>query len=309
MQLGSVIGKRELAVGRSRRSRVTVEIGKPHRSGTHEWYCPYRIRGLGDESVRAAYGADAVQALHLAEQAIAAQLDSEPRLRWLGRDHGFPRSDRWVSDEWQRAITFAWDGRQRSPVPGPWPVELFTADRRARRLLLLTKPFLVRVWLRAGVFPEDTDAIVSYGIPSNRVCDVVRDHAARIRGALLFVGDLDPLDLAVYAALGAGGASVGRRRRAALQVRYAGVDDRWLAACERNRRRTGGRSTILLSRGERDQLAALERAGLDLEGTVGPRCAALLRAGYKLEIEGATNPAIYRPRHQQDVRDLVLRGR
>jgi hypothetical protein len=67
--------------------------------------------------------------------------------------------------------------------------------------------------------------------------------------------------------------------------------------------------TIRLSTRERDQLAALQRAGLDLEATVGPKCAALLRTGYKLEIEGATNPAIYQPGLYRDLRGILLRGR
>jgi len=309
MKLGSVIAVRELAVGRSTTRHVTVQIGKPRRGDLNVWWCPYRVIGVGDDSVRAAGGVDAVQALQLAELAIAARLDTQPRLRWLGRDHGFARADRWVGEEWQRAISFAWDGRRRSPVPGPWPLELYPASQRATRLLLLTKPYLARVWIRTRLFPPRTDAFVSYGVPSRRVFDVVRGHAKRLGAIVQFVGDLDPLDLAAYVALGAGGAPVGKRRRAALAVRYSGVDDRWLSACERNSRHLPLASfTIELSRGERDQLAALELAGLDLDATVGPRSAAILRAGYKLEIEGATNPAIFRPRHQADVRKLVLGG-
>jgi len=124
------------------------------------------------------------------------------------------------------------------------------------------------------------------------------------------VGDLDPLDLAAYVALGAGGTPLRRKRPRLVPVEYAGIDDRWLDACERHAHRPPVATyTIRLSTRERDQLAALQRAGLDLEATVGPKCAALLRTGYKLEIEGATNPAIYQPELYRDLRGILLRGR
>ena len=311
MKLGMVIARRELAKGRSSKASVTVEVGRPRRNpGGADWLCPYRILGGGDDSVRAAYGVDAVQALHLAEKAVAARLDAEPRLRWLGRDHEFRRSDAFVAEEWQRAISFAWDGRQRSQVPGPWPLEVYAAPKKALRCFFFTKNYLLRLWLRADLFPENTDALVSYGVPSARVCDIVREHARHVRRPIQFIGDLDPLDLAAYVALGAGGTPLRRSRRRPVPVQYAGIDDRWLDVCERHARQPPVATyTIRLSTRERDQLDALERVGLDLEATVGPRCAAILRTGYKLEIEGATNPAIYRSGLHRDLRSFLLRGR
>jgi hypothetical protein len=310
VKLGIVIARRELAVGRSAKASVTVEIGRPRRNPKgSDWLCPYRLLGVGDDSVRAAYGVDAVQALHLAEKAIAARLDAQPRLRWLGRDHEFRRSDAFIGEEWQRAISFAWDGRERSQVPGPWPLEVYAAPKKASRCIFFTKSYLLRLWLRTDLFPQDTDALVSYGVPSIRVCDIAREQARSAGRPIQFVGDLDPLDLAAYAALAAGGTPL-RRRRRSVPVEYAGIDDRWLDLCERHARRPPVATyTIRLSTREREQLSALQRAGLDLEATVGPRCAALLRAGSKLEIEGATNPAIYRPELHRDLRRLLLRGR
>ena len=271
-----------------------------------EWYCPYRVRGLGDEATRAAHGVDAVQALQLAEQAIAATLDREPRLRWLGRDHGFPRSDKWIGNAWHRAVSFAWDGRQRSPVPGPWPLEVYAAPAPAEHTLLFTKPFLLRLWLRAGRLPPRTDVLVHYGVPSARVCDLVRAQLPPGRRAL-FVGDLDPLDLAVYVAFRRGGVGPGRGR--SVPVTYAGIDDRWLELCRRYARKPGLGTLIRLSGRERQQLRALERAGLDFEATGGIRCSALLRSGYKLETEGATNPHLYRPRLYANLRRELIGGR
>ena len=40
-------------------------------------------------------------------------------------------------------------------------------------------------------------------------------------------------------------------------------------------------------------LAWLESTGLDWDAIVGPTCMAMLRSGWTLELEGATNPHIY----------------
>jgi hypothetical protein len=52
------------------------------------------------------------------------------------------------------------------------------------------------------------------------------------------------------------------------------------------------RVCIALNRHERSMLSKLEQA-VDLERLVGLRSAALLRGGHKLEVEGASNPALY----------------
>jgi hypothetical protein len=79
---------------------------------------------------------------------------------------------------------------------------------------------------------------------------------------------------------------------------YGGIDDVWLAAMERTLKR--GRRldsiSIPLMKHERTLLKRLDRA-LDLERIVGPRSAALLRSGFKIELEGATNPHLYSDRH------------
>lgn len=90
--LGSVIAARRLESTTERGSAVTVEIGRPRKPrGRDDYFCPYRIRGTGDEAVRAAYGVDAIQALQLVMHAIGSALAGRHDLRFLGNeDLGFP---------------------------------------------------------------------------------------------------------------------------------------------------------------------------------------------------------------------------
>lgn len=99
--IGTVIAVRTLSL--SGEEKVTVTIGKPKRFPEgDDYYCPYRIVGIGNERVRHAGGVDAMQALVLALRMIGAELYTSPEarsgaLRWMGRsregDLGFPVPD------------------------------------------------------------------------------------------------------------------------------------------------------------------------------------------------------------------------
>jgi hypothetical protein len=115
----------------------------------------------------------------------------------------------------------------------------------------------------------------------------------RLAAAAVFVGDMDPFSVVEYI----------ETRRMLLAsngptLLYGGLDDAWLAAIERSLKR-GVRLTrvrIRLSRRETGLLRRIEGA-IDLELLVGPRACSMLRSGYKIELEGATNPALYRKGH------------
>lgn len=99
ISLGSVIASRTLRA-RTQLDRVTVSIGapKPYPDGK-DFYCPFRIEGLGDDRVKYAGGVDSIQALQLAMQRIGVELYASPRapdLRWIDPDDldlGFPVPD------------------------------------------------------------------------------------------------------------------------------------------------------------------------------------------------------------------------
>jgi len=90
--LGSVIAVRRLESVGHPGLKIMVEIGKPRKSrGRDDYFCPYRISGVGDEVVRAAYGVDAIQALQLVMHAIGSTLPRQHDLRFFdNEDLGFP---------------------------------------------------------------------------------------------------------------------------------------------------------------------------------------------------------------------------
>jgi hypothetical protein len=299
VKLGRVIAKRHLTRGRGTRPVATVEIGQPRKTRGHDdYFCSYRITGVGDDTVRAAFGVDAVQAMQLVSKAIGAQLFRHPDLNWLGmKENGFPAADKSLPMEWARAIDATSTAPTDEPVApaGLWPpLEFYACTSRPTRTFFFTKTWLPRGWLRSDLFPAQTDAVVHYGIPSRRQCELLRAHASVIGAPMRFVGDLDPLDLTVFASLRAGGASLRGPQAPAVPVAYTGIDDNWLRICE-SRLRDRELVNILIRQDatERKLLGELERVGVDIEALVGPRCAALLRDGLKLEIEGASHAEFY----------------
>lgn len=93
--LGKVIATRHLASAIHPKAKIVVEIGAPRRPrGREDYFCPYRIRGIGGEVTRAAYGVDAVQALQLVMRAIGAELAGHADLRFFeDEDLGFPHPE------------------------------------------------------------------------------------------------------------------------------------------------------------------------------------------------------------------------
>lgn len=274
-----------------------MEIGQPTQTRRHEYRCPFRIVGVGDDTVRAAYGVDAVQAMQLVSQAVGAELFRHPHLGWLGlKGNGFPAADRSLPMEWDRATeATAAELRDEPNAPGLWPpLEVFASKVRPTRCFLFTKVWLPRMWLRGDLFPSMTDAVVHFGIPSPRRCDLLRAHAMATGASWRFVGDLDPLDLTVFASLRVGGSPLRGRPRTAVPVVYCGIDDPWLRLCEQRLGHRELRSVLIRQDpAERRLLTKLQTAGVDVDKLVGPRCAAILRGGLKLEIEGATNAVLY----------------
>lgn len=96
---------------------------------------------------------------------------------------------------------------------------------------------------------------------------------------LLFLGDLDPPDLLIYLAL--------QQHFGSSQIRHLGINDQLIAALAVE---IHLRSHIQFSETE-EALAfpVLENLAVDLPKLIGPKCTALLHAGYKLELEGLFN--------------------
>jgi hypothetical protein len=96
--IGTVLAERTLELDASGSpTSVRVLIGSPKKiPGSSEYFCPYQITGLGDETIRYTEGVDAAQAIYLAMEAIGTSLHSSRearagRLTWYGEHaFGFP---------------------------------------------------------------------------------------------------------------------------------------------------------------------------------------------------------------------------
>ena len=208
---------------------------------------------------------------------------------------------------WSRVTSvFGTPRRPRAGPDGYWlwegpadhqRIDVHRADR-TRLVLILPKAQAVAWWLEVGALPRDVATFASPTPSEPRGLPLLRSLAG---GApIAFVGDLDPPALVQF---------VETQRMAAPRVRvaYAGIDDSWLELVEAAslvRSSQLERLLIALDPDERTLLAKLDRA-IDLERLVGPRSAALLRSGLKLEIEGATNPRLYGREHFRRLMKLI----
>jgi hypothetical protein len=88
--IGEVIASRAFTMIRDQgaSSEVLVSLGKPQKLPDHsDYYCPYQIKGVGDEKVRYVCGIDPFQALQLALSTLGVELEVLKkelcgRLRW-----------------------------------------------------------------------------------------------------------------------------------------------------------------------------------------------------------------------------------
>lgn len=182
-----------------------------------------------------------------------------------------------------------------SLLPSTWPpLHVYAGAGHPRFLLYCTKEALLQRWVMDEAFPRGWIALSRYGLPTPEYLNEIRGHMNRHRLPLQFVGDLDPLDLTIFAILRHGEARLaGRSRR--LTVHYLGIDDRWLALCDQRRRRGHSLEDALIRMGEieREHWSTARDVLPDAERLVGPRCFALLESGRKLEIEGVSNVGFY----------------
>jgi hypothetical protein len=153
-----------------------------------------------------------------------------------------------------------------------------------RLLLYCTKEFLLRHWALDEAFPTTWIGVAKYGLPTPEYLEELRLHTTRYRIPLMFVGDLDPIDLTVFSVL-----------RQNVPAHYLGIDDRWLALVDAHRHRRKPVENLMMKMKdlEREHFSIARQLLPDLERLVGPRCLAFLESGAKLELEGACNPAFH----------------
>ncbi|GEM_PF-2409708 len=168
----------------------------------------------------------------------------------------------------------------------PYPKVLFDA-KRPRALVLTTK----RSWIdwAGGDLPNDLLVLQHYGLPVPQQIRFIRGLCQDAGTTAIFVGDLDPLDLLIYAAWRLGPSRLQGRGGDGVSIEYGGIRDTW-------RTRGNRRLQIEMHPFERELWPFVRQLLPNVEALIGPRCFALLEAGRKIELEGATNPRIHGPR-------------
>jgi hypothetical protein len=174
-----------------------------------------------------------------------------------------------------------------------------------RKVMFLTKRGWLDIGLSAGnEIPDDIAVFRRYGplaTPQKRLLELLVEELA---APLFFVGDLDPTDLTTYATLITGNRPESKLTKAS----YLGIGDEWLKLCERN---ASGRplsvSCIPLDAGERRAFERLQALAIDWHKIAGKRGMKLLASGVKLELEGASSPALYTAEFRRKLLSLLFR--
>jgi hypothetical protein len=154
-------------------------------------------------------------------------------------------------------------------------------------VVLSAKRSTVDWWWEGGQVPQDI-GLIHTPLPADPRSSQLVGKVLPPKVPVAFVGDLDPFAIVQYVEL---------RRTAPFRqrLRFGGVDSAWLQAVRPRLRPQVPfeRLRIQLSAEEVRVLRMLEQAVL-LERLVGPEAAALLRSGFKIELEGTTNPTLFR---------------
>jgi hypothetical protein len=154
-----------------------------------------------------------------------------------------------------------------------WPVSVVIPPPSDHcRVIFTTKPRIALICIEDSRHPISFGLIGRYGLPSR--CDVRwLDEISNSR-RLLFLGDMDPVDLMIFAWL--------RASLAANRVVYLGLNDTLLTGLGLSSTET---LTIPCSKSEQDALPLLDKVFPDFREEIGPNCTALLRQNQKIELE------------------------
>ena len=162
--------------------------------------------------------------------------------------------------------------RRSVPYSVIWPRTAFA------HLVLTTKPdFLSMVAARTDhAVLERVAMIGGYGLPN--VDDLELIGSLPESTGLCFLGDLDPVDLMIYAWL--------RARLPSRNVAYLGIGDKLLSVAGAQ---ISELPSIALAPSETRSMAILHRTFPDIRETVGNQCLELLSRGRKIELEAVAD--------------------
>jgi hypothetical protein len=182
-------------------------------------------------------------------------------------------------------------------------LHVLPAASACRRIVYTTKvDWLLPVLGWGDAPPEDVAVLWRWAPVGKAHVAAIRALVTALDAPLVFVGDLDPLDLATFGTLARALQGV------SSTVRFAGVGDRWVELCERHLapERTLRSVCIEMSQPERAAMRQAEEMGLGWDALAGSRGMDLLDSGLKLELEGASNPRFFSPSLAGELARLIL---
>jgi DNA topoisomerase VI subunit A len=183
-----------------------------------------------------------------------------------------------VERSWSRVRQLAerhpdqWEGQD---LVGEAPLRVFVGQRAARRVLVVTKEAALRRWNRSD-WPVGLLVVVASGMITRAQAAVLAELAIDRSLPIAFVGDADPMSLHTYLSL--------RAHLGARRVRFGGICDEVLDIIGDEKAQPDSLGTLELSVFDQAHLRVVATM-VKPQQVLGPRVAAVLRSGKKIEIE------------------------
>lgn len=196
---------------------------------------------------------------------------------------GKGRQARWLA--FQRRVERRGLREYESLAPFPYPMKLWFGTDRPTRLFVFTKPAFINFIGQRFLFPKNWLVIERHSIPTPESLTTLHGLIEGFRLPLVFVGDLRPLDLTVFALLRMGSTDFSARGAKPLPITYAGLDDRWLALSDTFRLRGTTLPESRMGALEREHVDLVQDLAPDLPRVVGARSWGLLKAGHDVLME------------------------
>ena len=162
----------------------------------------------------------------------------------------------------------------RLPKSAPWTV--IAPNSPTASVILTTKPAIVAMALHQSDLPNKLGMVRRYGLPGTHDVSWIRQVVGQ--GEMLFLGDLDPVDLMVFSWL--------RTQLQPTPTHYLGINDTFLSVLQLAVPKS---HTLASAPSEQAALALLPKILPELPELVGPQCADLLSRGRKIELDAVVS--------------------
>ena len=190
-------------------------------------------------------------------------------------------------------------------APGVWPpswppATYHLSTPSPKRLLYFTKDFLLKQWVQQGPLPVGLGGRRALRAGHAELLRLAEARGRRRSGCRSSSSATATRTTSrSSSASSAAATSSSRPPRRRCRCRYLGIDDRWLGLCAAAFTPPEGGNPdfklvmVEMTPLERRHLEVLLQVAPEVERLVGPRCMQILRAGRKLELEGACSRGLY----------------